>query len=97
MASRDHEQARPAARAYVLLRAAPGAHRRLVETLQAQSGVVAVDEVEGPPDVILVIEGRDRTHLARTLMKALASVENMFDGLEMLPAQRRRTVRPKVG
>ncbi len=84
---------RTPARAYVLLRALPGTRRHLVETLAEQPGVVTVDVVEGPLDIVLVIEGPDRTRLARNLMKALASVETEFDGLEMLPAQRPRPVR----
>ena len=93
----DDPQARSVARAYVLLRAVPGARPRLVQTLLKQPGVVTVDEVEGPLDIVLVVEGPDRPRLARTMMRALASVEMMFDGLETLPAQRRRPGRQKAG
>ncbi len=96
LADKGRTQAQSTARAYVLLRAVPGARRRLVDTLLAQPGVVTVDEVEGPLDIVLVIEASDRSHLARTLVRALGSVETMFEGLEMLPAQRRRAAHPKV-
>jgi cytochrome P450 len=87
---------RSAARAYVLLRAVRGARRQLVQTLRQQPGVLTVDMVEGPMDVILVVGGPDRTRLARTLMKALASVDTLYDGLEMLPTQHWRPVRQKI-
>ncbi len=95
--NRNNGNARSVARAYVLLRAVPGDRRDLVQTLRQQPGVVTVDMVEGPLDIVLVVQGTDRTRLARTLMKALASVETMFDGLELLPTQRWHPVRQKIG
>jgi hypothetical protein len=55
--------------------------------LQHQAGVVAVDLVEGPPDIVFVVEAPDRVELASVLIKAVTSVESMTDGMELLPIQ----------
>jgi len=83
-------------RAYVLLQSIGNTRSRVIKTLKRQRGVVAVDPVEGPPDVVLVIEASDRPELASLLMTAMASVQDMTDGLQLLPTQvTRRTRTPR--
>jgi len=77
-------------RAYVLLQSVGNSRRRVIEILRRQDGVVAVDPVEGPPDVMMVIEAAGRPELASVLMKAMASVEDIADGLQLLPTEDRR-------
>ncbi len=80
-------------RAYVLLQSTGNSRDRVIRTLRRQRGVVAVDLVEGPPDVVLVMEASDRPELASLLMKAMASVQQMTEGLQLLPtAAPRRTM-----
>jgi hypothetical protein len=81
-------------RAYVLLRATANHRKQAIRILERQAGVVAVDLVEGPPDIVLVIEAPDRRRLASVLVNAMASVQNVTDGVELLPAQHRRRGRP---
>ncbi len=81
-------------RAYVLLQSIGNTRSRVIKTLKQQRGVVAVDPVEGPPDVVLVIEASDRPELASLLMSAMASVQDMTDGLQLLPTQVTR--RPRI-
>jgi len=49
--------------------------------------VVLVNLLEGPPDVIMVVEAPDRHKLAEVTIQALASVETVTDGLCLMPAQ----------
>ncbi len=72
-------------KAYVLLQSVGNNRSQVIKILKRQAGVVAVDPVEGPPDVILVIEAPDRRELASVLMKAMTSVQNMTDGLRLFP------------
>jgi hypothetical protein len=83
----------PRTRAYVLLQSIGNTRSRVIRTLKQQRGVVAVDPVEGPPDVVLVIEASDRPELASLLMRAMPSVEDMTDGLQLLPTQVTRQTR----
>ena len=76
-------------RAYVLIQSTGNSRDRVIKILKQQKGVVAADAVEGPPDVVLVIEAPDRPTLASVLMKAMASVEDMTEGLQLLPTQAR--------
>lgn len=46
-------------RAYVLIEMMAGHARNLVSSLSNQAGVVVVDRVTGPYDVVAVIEGAD--------------------------------------
>jgi hypothetical protein len=50
-------------------------------------GVVIVDALEGPPDVIMVVEASERQKLAELTIRALASVETVTEGLSVLPAR----------
>lgn len=73
-------------RAYVLLSSRENQRKRAARILGRQPGVVAVDMVEGPPDIVFVIEAPDRQELASVLIKAMASVQDMTEGMELLPA-----------
>ena len=46
-------------RAYVLIEVTPGRVTNLVESLEAREGVIEVDRITGPYDVIVVLEARD--------------------------------------
>lgn len=75
------------ARVYVLLRTVQDCAGNAVLALRQNVGVVAADRLEGPPDIIVVMEAADRPKLARAVVKALASVEVMTDSVELLPVQ----------
>ncbi len=44
-----------------------------------------VDVVEGPPDIIMVVEARGRRRLAKLTTRAIGSIENMTKELRLLP------------
>ncbi|MDO8577698.1 MAG: hypothetical protein Q7R50_00760 [Dehalococcoidales bacterium] len=47
--------------------------------------MLAVDKVEGPPDIVVIIESPSRIKLAAAVVKALSTVEVMIDGVDLLP------------
>lgn len=75
------------ARVYVLLRTVQDCAGDAVLVLRQNVGVVAVDRIEGPPDIIAVMEAAGRPKLAKAVVKALASVELMTDSVDLLPVQ----------
>ncbi len=53
------------------------------------------DAVEGPPDVIMVVEAVGRQQLARRTIKALALVDSITEHVSLLPVRSR--YRTKTG
>ena len=74
-------------RVYVLLSVVGGQSEEVARTLRSKCGVLATDVLEGPPDVMMVVEARGRQQLARLMSSALASVENMTANMQVLPTQ----------
>lgn len=73
------------ARAYILLHTVQGCSGDVVSTLLKNRHVLAVDKVEGPPDIVAILEASSRTKLAAAVVKALSTVEVMIDGVDLLP------------
>ena len=73
------------AKVYVLLRVKEGKSEQVVQTLRSKAGVQLLDVLEGPPDIIMMIQARERRRLAELTVKALASVENITEDLQLLP------------
>jgi hypothetical protein len=73
------------ARAYVLLRLAKGDPNRVAQSLRHKLGVLMADPLEGPPDVIVVVDAPGRQELADLTVQALSSVENMIENVRLLP------------
>jgi len=57
--------------------------------LQEIPGVVIVDALEGPPDVIIVMEAAEREQLAKWTIEALSSVETLTEQVRLLPTRER--------
>ena len=74
-------------RAYILLRTVQGKSDQVVTALRGMPGVAEVDLVEGPPDVVLVVEASARQDLARYVVEAVGAVETMTEDLSLLPAR----------
>lgn len=85
VAEKQDRQPKPPTRAYVLVQSADKRRDQVIDILRHQSGVVAVDPVEGPPDIVMVIEAPSRRKLASALTRAMESVQDLTDGLELLP------------
>ena len=77
------------AKAYVLLNVVDEKQQQVVRTLRGKPGVLMVDVVEGPPDVIVVVGARDRQKLAKLTIQALALVEAITEEVQLLPARGR--------
>jgi hypothetical protein len=73
------------ARVYLLLQVVNGQYGPVFRSLRHKPGVTAVDIVEGPADVIVVIEASNRQQLAELTTQAFASVETMTQDLQLLP------------
>jgi hypothetical protein len=74
-------------RAYVLLDIQRSNSQAVAKALRDKPGVVAVDIVEGPPDVIAVLEASERLKLAETTARVLESVETLVNCVSLLPVQ----------
>ncbi len=73
-------------RVYILLNVSDGKGERVAEALSGMSGVATVDVLEGPPDVMIMIEALGRRKLAQLTVNALAAVEAMTEGIRLMPA-----------
>ena len=73
------------AKVYVLLCVKEGKSEQAVETLRNKAGVRLLDTLEGPPDVIMMMQARERRRLAELTVEALASVEDITEDLQLLP------------
>lgn len=73
-------------RAYILLHVTRGKSDLAAQVLRGRDGVKVLDVLEGPPDLMLVIEAFGRQELAELTIQTLASVEPMTEGLQVLPA-----------
>ncbi len=73
------------ARVYVLLDVAQGERDEVVRTLRDRPGVTMADIVEGPPDIVMVVEAPQRLRLAELTIQALGSIEGMTENLQLLP------------
>jgi len=72
-------------KAYVLIDVNNGKSEQVAKTLRNKPGVVAVDNVEGPPDVIIMIRAGERQELAKLTIDALLSVEGLTESVRCLP------------
>lgn len=75
------------AKVYVLLDIIEGKLDQVVQTLQGKPGVMEVDLLEGSPNVVMVVEAPERKKLAERTIQALASVETMTEGVQVLPTR----------
>jgi len=75
------------ARVYVLLDIEHTRIGEAAETLRNMRGVRMVDVLEGPPNLLMLVQARNRQRLAEITNQALASVESMTQDVQLLPAQ----------
>ncbi len=74
-------------RIYILLDVVDGKADQAAGKLRHIAGIRIVDVVEGPPDVIAVVEAPERHKLAEITMQVISSMENMIEDLKLLPAR----------
>lgn len=73
------------AKVYVLLRVKENKSEQAIQALQNKVGVRLLDMLEGPPDIIMMVQAPDRRRLAELTVAALASVEDITEDLQLLP------------
>jgi len=77
------------ARVYILLDIVDGKAEQVAQALQGSLGVVMADAVEGPPDVVIVMEAPNREQLAKLTNQVLVLTEPMTEYICLLPARER--------
>jgi hypothetical protein len=76
-------------RAYVMLQTICNSERQDLRILHRQPGVVLVDEVEGPFDVIFAIQAADREKLADSMLRVISTVEPVTLDFQIIPSKLR--------
>jgi predicted dinucleotide-utilizing enzyme len=74
-------------RIYLLLDVLKDKSDQVTENLQGRPGVVIADPLQGPPDVMIVVEASNRQSVAELAIQALVSVETMTKSVRMLPTR----------
>lgn len=75
------------AKVYVFLDLVRADIEQVVRTLRSKPGVATVDVLEGPPDLLTVIEAPQRQKAAEYLIGLLDSVDGMIENLHVMPVQ----------
>ena len=75
------------ARVYVLLDIKDARAEQVAQVLRESPGVAMVDALEGPPDIIMVIEAEERQQLAKLTIQAISSVETTTENVCLLPVK----------
>ena len=84
------------AKVYVFLDLVHADIEQVARTLRSKPGVATVDVLEGPPDLLTVIEAPQRQKAGECLMGLLDSIDGMIENLYMLPVQEPMGKRSKV-
>ena len=66
--------------------------REAASTLRNVHGVKMVDMLEDSPNLMLIVQARNRQRLAEITNEALASVESMTENIQLLPVQGNRGI-----
>ena len=74
-------------RIYILLDIVSGKTKQVAKILRTSPGVVMVDALEGPPDVIMLMEATEREQLTEMTMQALDLVKTMIENAYLLPTK----------
>ncbi len=76
-------------RVYLLLDIVDGMAEQVAQVLRESPGVATAETIEGPPDVVVVIEAPKRQRLAKYTSDVLALVEPLIEDLRLLPVRNR--------
>jgi histidinol dehydrogenase len=69
---------------YIMLDVAEGKDRDVLRSLRGKIGVVSVDSLEGPSDIMVLCEADDRERLARLTVDVLSSIEHVTEDFSTL-------------
>lgn len=73
-----------AAKAYILIRTAPGLTKAIYDTLRASPPVQSVEMITGPYDLIVAIEGADTREILTTVVRDIRPAAGVRDTLTCL-------------
>jgi hypothetical protein len=73
-------------RVFMLLDVKNGKSEQLISSIKDKAGIAIAEMLDGPPDVILMVEAPNRQELADKAIHAISLVENMIDNIRLLPA-----------
>jgi hypothetical protein len=73
-----------AAKAYVLLRAAPGLTKAIMSSLKISPVVLSVEMITGPYDLIVAIEAATTNEILTTVMKEIRPAAGIRDTVTCL-------------
>ena len=74
-------------RVYLLIDVLNSSAEYVAQVLRGSPGVIIVDTLEDPPDIVIVVEAPDREQLAKWAIEALSSVENITGQVQLLPTR----------
>ena len=74
-------------RAYILLDIVDDKAEQAIKVLRKNPSVVIADALEGPPDVIIVMEAPERQQLAKLTIQVLAPLESITENICLLPTK----------
>ena len=75
------------ARVYILVNIANDNSDQVAQTLHHRPGAVAIDLLEGPPDLLIAMEAPDRDSLVQLTMKVIALIETDVEDMQVLPVR----------
>jgi len=75
-----------AARAYVLIRTAPGLTKAVYQALRASPALQSVEMITGPYDLIVAIEAPDANQILMRIMNDIRPAAGIWDTLTCLVA-----------
>ena len=73
-----------AAKAYILLRTAPGLTKAIYSALKISPGVNSVEMITGPYDLIVAVEAASTTEILTTVMKDIRPAAGVRDTVTCL-------------
>ena len=74
-------------RAYVLINSVEGKAPEVLTTLRGKPGIKFMDYLEGPPDIIVILQACTRQKLAELTNHVLYLVESLIENFQVLPTK----------
>jgi hypothetical protein len=83
-------------RAYILLNVINETPQQVANKLRGMVGVKEVEVLEGSPELMVIMEAKERKQLARSTVSALESIDTMLGTIKLMPVQEiHKAARPK--
>ena len=73
-------------KAFVIMDSPTEKTANMVRTLRKKPGVVSVDRIEDSPQLIVVVEARERRKLAELTVQAISAADSMVTIMQLLTA-----------